>query len=149
MTRHTIGRPMEVLLVEDNLVDAKLTISALNKGGLRHRLTLVRDGEEALEFLFQRGRFAHAPRPDLILLDLFLPLKDGLEVLAEIKNDYDLTSIPVVVLTAAEAADIKVRCELLDVEHYLSKPVNFDKFLNLVRKLKSHWRHDLILPMLE
>ncbi len=81
----TIGRPMEILLVEDGLVDARLTIGALQHGGFRHRLTLVRDGEEALEFVFQRGKFALAPRPDLILLDLMLPKRSGLEVLHEVK----------------------------------------------------------------
>ena len=82
----TVGRPMEILLVEDSLVDARLTIGALEHGGFRHRLTLVRDGEEALEFIFQRGKFAQAPRPDLILLDLMLPRKSGLEVLNEVKS---------------------------------------------------------------
>jgi len=149
MSRHTIGRRMEILLVEDSLLDARLTMAAMKKGGLQHRLTLVRDGEEALEFLFQAGKFSHAPRPDLILLDLLLPKKDGLDVLAEIHNDYELKEIPVVVLTAAEDEQTRARCELYGVEHYLKKPVNFDQFLEIVRKLKSHWHHDLILPSLD
>ena len=100
----TIGRPMEILLVEDGLVDARLTIGALQHGGFRHRLTLVRDGEEALEFIFQRGKFALAPRPDLILLDLMLPKRSGLEVLHEVKSHEGLKEIPVVVMTASDAA---------------------------------------------
>ena len=149
MSRHTIGRPMEILLVEDSLLDARLTIAALKKGGLQHRLTLVRDGLEAVEFLSQEGKFARAPRPDLILLDLLLPKMDGMDVLAEIRMDYELEDIPVVVLTATDDQEMQARCELYDVEHYITKPVNFDKFLDAIRKLKSHWHHDLILPSLD
>lgn len=149
MSQHTIGRPMEILLVEDSLIDARLTIAALRKGGLKHRLTLTRDGAEATEFLFRRGRFALAPRPDLILLDVVLPKKSGLEVLAEVREDSDLKKIPVVVLTAAEDDDTRDQCTNHGVEHYIRKPVNLDKFLEVVKKLKHHWHHDLILPSLE
>ena len=149
MSRHTIGRPMEILLVEDSLLDARLTIAALKKGGLQHRLTLVRDGLEAVEFLSREGKFARAPRPDLILLDLLLPKMDGMDVLAEIRMDYELKDIPVVILTASDDKETQARCELYEVEHYITKPVNFDKFLEAVRKLKSHWHHDLILPSLD
>jgi len=140
---------MEILLVEDSVIDARLTIVALRKGGLKHRLTLTRDGAEATEFLFRRGRFAQAPRPDLILLDVVLPKKSGLEVLAEVREDDDLKKIPVVVLTAAEDDDTKYQCERHSVEHYIPKPVNLDKFLEVVKKLKHHWHNDLILPSLE
>jgi CheY-like chemotaxis protein len=140
---------MEILLVEDSLLDARLTIAALKKGGLQHRLTLVRDGLEAVEFLSQEGRFARAPRPDLILLDLLLPKMDGMDVLAEIRLDYELKDIPVVILTATDDQETQARCELYEVEHYITKPVNFDKFLDAVRKLRSHWHHDLILPSLD
>lgn len=149
MSRHTIGRPMEILLVEDSLIDARLTIAALKKGSLQHRLTLVRDGLEAVEFLSQEGRFARAPRPDLILLDLSLPKMDGMDVLAEIRMDYELKDIPVVILTANNDQETQARCELYEVEHFITKPVNFDKFLDAVRKLKSHWHHDLTLPSLD
>ena len=142
-----VGRPMEILLVEDGLTDARLTIAALRLGGeFRHRLTLVRDGEEALEFLHRQGRFAQAPRPDLILLDLMLPKKDGLEVLSEVKADDTLKSIPVVIMTASEAEDDRVRCSTLNVDGYVVKPVNFEKFLELVQKLKKFWLDDVILP---
>ena len=149
MSRYTIGRPMEILLVEDSLLDARLTIAALKKGGLQHRLTLIRDGEEAVEFLLQEGKFARAPRPDLILLDLLLPKKDGLSVLAEIDGDFELKGLPVVVLSGAEDEQIRARCELFGVEHYLAKPVNFVKFLDVVKSLKLHWHQDLLLPALD
>src|SRR5438045_693780 len=92
-----VGRPMEVLLVEDSLMDARLTMAALQKGEIPHRMTLVRDGQEAIDFLFRSGIFARAPRPDLILLDLQLPKRSGLEVLWEIRNSDMLRPIPVVV----------------------------------------------------
>src|SRR5205823_10739793 len=98
MSRETVGRPMEILLVEDSLSDARLAIESLREGQIVHRLTLVRNGLEAMEFLRQEGRFARAPRPDLILLDLELPGKNGRDVLAEVKADYDLMKVPVVVL---------------------------------------------------
>lgn len=146
MSRHTIGRPMEILLAEDSLLDARLTIGALRQGGLQHRLTLVRDGAEATEFLFRSGRFAQAPRPDLILLDLLMPKRSGLEVLGELREDNDFERIPVVVLTAAEDDDTKDKCRRFGVENYITKPVDYDKFLAVVKKLKHHWHHDLILP---
>jgi CheY-like chemotaxis protein len=149
MSRHAIGRPMEVLLVEDSVIDARLTMGALREGGLQHRLTLVRDGAEATEFLFRTGRFAQAPTPDLILLDLLMPKKNGLEVLAELSEDDDLRKIPVIVLTAAEDDKTKDKCRHFGVENYITKPVDFAKFSEVVRKLKHHWHHDLILPSLE
>ncbi|MGM0486426.1 MAG: response regulator [Planctomycetota bacterium] len=141
-----IGRPMEILLIEDGLMDARLTIGALRKGDFRHRLTLVRDGEEAVQFLFREGRFAQAPRPDLILLDLRLPKKNGLEVLSEVKANEALRDIPVVIMTASEAEEDRVQCDTMNVDGYIVKPVDFDKFLVLVRKLKRFWLDDVILP---
>ena len=140
---------MEILLVEDGLVDARMTIGALQHGGFRHRLTLVRDGEEALEFIFQHGKFAQAPRPDLILLDLMLPRKSGLEVLNEVKSHEGLKDIPVVVMTASEAEEDKLQCDSLKVDGYIIKPVNMEKFLDLVRMLKKYWLDDVILPSVE
>ncbi len=140
---------MEILLVEDGLVDAKLTIAALKKSGLRYRLTLLRDGEEALQFLLHAGRFARAPRPDLILLDLLLPKRNGLEVLTEIRDAPDLRNIPVVVLTASEDEQTHALAELHKVQHYLRKPVDFDKFLEVVRDLRRFWHRDLVLPLLD
>jgi chemotaxis family two-component system response regulator Rcp1 len=137
---------MEILLVEDGLTDAAATIGALKNGQVQHRLTLIRDGVEAMEFLCRGGKFARAPRPDLVLLDLHLPKKEGLEVLAEIKSDDDLKTIPVVVMTASDAHEDRARCADLGVDSYLTKPVDLDQFLSVVRQLKSFWHADLILP---
>ena len=137
---------MEILLVEDSLTDAALTIGALKAGQLQHRLTLIRDGAEAMEFLHQEGRFSRAPRPDVILLDLVMPRKSGIEVLSEIKNDFDLKDIPVVILTASEAEEDKLKCELLHVDSYITKPVNYTKFIEVVKQLKKHLLADVILP---
>ena len=146
MQRELVGRPMEIMLVEDNFTDAALTIRALERGGVRHRLTLVRDGAEALEFLRRQGRFARAPRPDLILLDLNLPKIDGRELLATIKSDDDLGSIPVVIMTGSEDYEDELRGQRLNVEGYVTKPVDMPKFLGLVKELKDYWMSDVILP---
>ncbi len=146
MTREMVGRPMEILLVEDGLTDACLTMGALKNGGVKHRLTLMRDGIEAMDFLNQSGVYAKAPRPDLILLDLNLPGKDGHEVLAEVKADFDLQSIPVVVLTSSKDDADALRCKLLHVDAYMTKPVDREQFLQVVKKLKRFWMKDVILP---
>jgi len=137
---------MEILLVEDGLMDARATIEALKSGNIKHRLTLVRDGEEAIDFLLQRDRFTKAPRPDLILLDLMLPKKSGMEVLADIRGDLRLKDIPVVVLTASDADEDRVKCQLMDVDSFIGKPVNLEKFLTVVKQLKRFWLDDVILP---
>jgi CheY-like chemotaxis protein len=147
MSGTTIGRPMEILLVEDSLVDARFTMSSLRTGDIRHRLTLVRDGEEALTFLRREGVFARAPRPDLILLDLFLPKVSGLEVLAAVRQDAKLRDIPVVVLTGSVDEELRAQAESLGVDGYIGKPVEWEKFLATVRALKSRWQADLLLPI--
>ncbi len=146
MSTRTIGRPMEILLVEDSLLDARLTINALKKGTLQHRLTLILDGQEAMEFLMRQGRFAQAPLPDLILLDLLLPKLGGIEVLSQVKSQPELKDIPIVILTAAEDEDLRQEVESYGVEHFIRKPVNFHNFLQVVLELKNHWHQDLILP---
>ncbi|HEX7379694.1 MAG TPA: response regulator [Pirellulales bacterium] len=143
-----IGRPMEILLVEDGLVDASVTIGALKKGHVQHRMTLIRDGAEAMEFLRREGKFARAPRPDLILLDLGLPKKDGREVLQEIKSDPELSGIPVVIMTSSEDEEDRVQSEILGVDSFITKPVDLEKFLAVVRQLKRFLHADLILPAL-
>jgi two-component system, chemotaxis family, response regulator Rcp1 len=145
-SRELIGRPMEILLVEDNFTDAALTIRALERGNVRHRLTLVRDGAEALEFLLRQNRFARAPRPDLILLDLNLPKVDGRELLFAVKADHDLSTIPVVIMTGSEDYEDELRSQHLNVEGYVTKPVDMPKFLGLVKSLKDYWMSDVILP---
>ncbi len=137
MSREHVGRPMEIMLVEDNFTDAALTIRALERGNVRHRLTLVRDGAEALEFLRRQGRFARAPRPDLILLDLNLPKVDGRELLATVKADHDLNAIPVVIMTGSDDYEDELRGQVLNVEGFVTKPVDMPKFLALVKELKD------------
>jgi two-component system, chemotaxis family, response regulator Rcp1 len=146
LNRELVGRPMEIMLVEDNFTDAALTIRALERGKVRHRLTLIRDGAEALEFLKRQGRFARAPRPDLILLDLNLPKIDGRELLTTIKSDDDLQSIPVVIMTGSEDYEDELRGQRLNVEGFVTKPVDMPKFLALVKELKDYWMSDVILP---
>ena len=140
---------MEILLVEDSQADARLTIEALKEGHVKNRLTIVRDGVEALSFLRGEKWFSRAPRPDLILLDLNLPHKDGRSVLTEVKADDDLKSIPVVVLTASKDHEDMLRSQQLHVEGYMTKPVDMDQFISLVKQLKAFWHADVILPALD
>jgi len=146
MSGETVGRPMEILLVEDDLEDAGLTLDALNQGQVQCRVSLVRDGEEALEFVRQQGKYARAPRPDLILLDLNLPKLNGREVLAEIHNDGILAQVPIVVLTASHSHRDILENERLHVEDYLVKPVDVDQFIAVVKSLRKYWLSDVILP---
>ena len=141
-----VGRPAEILLVEDNLGDARLTREALADGRVPHRLSMLFDGQEASEFLHRQGVFARAPRPDLILLDLSLPKMDGRELLANIRADEDLCSIPVIVLTASPAHEDYLRADELAVEGYLTKPVDLERFLAVVRQLKRDWLEHLLQP---
>lgn len=146
MSRDTVGRPLEVLLVEDDLEDAKLTFDALKQGEVPCRISLVRDGEEAIEFLRRMGKYARAPRPDIILLDIQMPKLDGREVLAIIKKDADLASIPVVVMTVSAAHKQILEEENLRVESYLTKPFDLEQFLAVVKSLRRFLLDDVILP---
>lgn len=146
MDPETVGRPMEIMLVEDDLLQARLTIEALRRGGVQHRMTLLCDGQEALDFLYRRAIFAKAPRPDLVLLDLRLPKLDGLHVLERIKGDFDLGEIPIVIMTSSDDETDRLKCQSLNVEAYITKPVDLGKFLSLVRQLKQYWHEDVILP---
>jgi CheY-like chemotaxis protein len=137
---------MEILLVEDNWDDARLAYEFLKDAHIQHRLTWLWDGDEALDFLHQRGKYARVPRPDLILLDLGLPRIDGREVLTEVKADPELREIPVVVMTASKDHEDMLRSEELQVDGYVTKPVDLEKFLGLIRDLKRFWHADLILP---
>ena len=149
MSSETVGRPMEILFVEDSLTSARLTMGALKKGDTQHRLTWLTNGEDALEFLYQNGKFSRAPRPDLILLDLGLPGRDGRDVLKEIKSNPDLKQIPVVILTASTNPEDIAASEELEVEQYMTKPVDLEKFLWLVKELKDFWMAGVILPSVE
>lgn len=139
-------RPMEILLVEDNPGDVRLTKEAFKDAKVANRLSVVDDGEKALEFLFRRGPFAQAPRPDLILLDLNLPRKDGREVLSVIKNDADLRRIPVVILTTSKAEEDIIRTYNLHANCYLAKPVGLDSFLEVIRSIEEFWLVFVRLP---
>ena len=146
MKHEMVGRPMEILLVEDDLLQARLAIEALKRGGIQHRMTLVRDGQEALDYLQRQGVFARVPSPDLILLDLRLPKVDGLYVLLVVKGDEELGRIPVVIMTSSQEEEDRLRCQMLNVEAFMTKPVRLAEFLSLVKELRRFWQEDVILP---
>ncbi len=146
MKTETVGRAMEVLLVEDDLEDAGLAFEALRQGEVPCRISLVRDGEEALEFLRRVGRFARVPRPDIILLDIQLPKLDGREVLAQVKADESLKTIPIVVMTVSRTHEEILKSENLHVESYLTKPFDLQQFLAVVKSLRRYLLDDVILP---
>ena len=142
----TPGRPVEILLVEDNPGDVRLTIEALREGKVHNNLNVAEDGEEALAFLRREGSYARAPRPDLILLDLNLPRKDGREVLAEIKADPRLKTIPVVILTTSKADQDIVRSYELNANCYVTKPVDLEQFITVVQSIENFWLTIVTLP---
>ena len=141
------GRPIEILLVEDNPGDARLAKEALKEARVFNNLNVAKDGEEALEFLHRRGRHEQAPRPDLILLDLNLPRKDGREVLAEIKAHDSIKRIPVVVLTTSEAEEDVVKAYNLNANCYVTKPVDLDQFIKVVKSIEDFWLTIVKLPV--
>jgi CheY-like chemotaxis protein len=145
MSHDAIGRPMEILLVEDSLMSARLAVGALNKSGIEHRLSWMSDGHEAHEFLTQQGKYARAPRPDLILLDLHLPGIDGRTLLSEIRKCPELKNTPVVIMTGTADEQTLKEFEAFDVQGFLVKPVDMEKFLELVETLKSYWKADMIV----
>jgi chemotaxis family two-component system response regulator Rcp1 len=139
-------QPIRVLLVEDSPGDIRLTQEALKDAKMHIRLDIARDGQEAMAFLLREGEYANAPRPDLILLDLNLPKKDGREVLQEIKENQTLKIIPVVILTtSASEADI-LRSYLLHANCYITKPVSLDGFLTVVKSIEDFWMSVVKLP---
>jgi two-component system, chemotaxis family, response regulator Rcp1 len=139
-------RPIDVLLVEDSPSDADLTIETFNEAKVLNRLFVVEDGVEAIAFLRRQGDYSDAPRPDLILLDLNLPRKDGREVLAEIKSDPDLQLIPVVILTtSADEQDI-LKSYRLNANCYVTKPVGLPEFIRIVKLIESFWFAAVKLP---
>jgi chemotaxis family two-component system response regulator Rcp1 len=138
--------PIEILLVEDNPGDARLAVEALKDSKVSNNLYHVRDGVEAMQFLHRRGEYADAPHPDLILLDLNLPRKDGREVLAEIKEDSDLRLIPVVVLTTSEAERDLVRTYDLHANAYVVKPIDLNRFIEVVQAIEDFWFAIVKLP---
>lgn len=140
------GRPAEFLLVEDNPGDVRLTREALRESKVRNNLSVAGDGEEALKFLRRQSPYENAPRPDIILLDLNLPKKDGREVLSEIKSDPALKRIPVVVITSSEAEQDILQTYDLHVNCYVTKPVDLDQFIKVVRSIEDFWLTIVRLP---
>jgi CheY-like chemotaxis protein len=134
------------LLVEDNPGDVRLTVEALRDSKVRNRIHVVDDGEKALAFLRCEGEYADARRPDLILLDLNLPRKDGREVLAEIKKDPTLQAIPVVILTSSAAEQDVVQAYNLHANCYITKPVDLEQFLRVIRSIEDFWLMVVMLP---
>ncbi|MDQ2949366.1 MAG: response regulator [Acidobacteriota bacterium] len=139
-------RPIQVLLVEDNPGDIRLTKEALKEGRVINSLSVVHDGVEAMDFLQRRGSYENAIRPDLILLDLNLPRKSGREVLEEIKSDPDLRRIPVMVLTTSNAEQDLTQAYNLHANCYITKPVDLDQFMTVVRSIEHFWFHIVTLP---
>lgn len=146
MNPERIGKPVQILMVEDNPDDIELTIEALKDAEVGNILEVVRDGVEAMAFLKREGKFQHASRPDLILLDLNMTRKDGREVLREIKTHPDLRRIPVVILTTSQAEEDILGTYDLHANCYITKPVDFDRFLKVVRSIEDFWLTVVKLP---
>ena len=140
------ARPIHVLLVEDSPGDVRLTREAMRQAKVHNELHVARDGEDAMAFLRREAGHGDAPTPDLVLLDLNLPRKDGREVLAEVKEDADLRTIPVVVLTTSEAEEDIARSYDLHANAYVSKPVDFDRFIEVVRQIDDFFVSVVRLP---
>jgi two-component system, chemotaxis family, response regulator Rcp1 len=139
-------RLIDILLVEDNPGDADLAREALEGNKMCNTLSVVKDGEQAMEYLRRQGIYAGAPRPDVILLDLNLPRKDGREVLAEIKADEDLKSIPVVILTSSEAEEDVLKSYNMHANCYITKPIDLSQFFKVVRAIEAFWLGIVALP---
>jgi len=133
-------------MVEDNPGDVRLTLEALKEGKVQNNLHTVADGEAAMKFLRRQDNYAKVPRPDLVLLDLNLPKKNGREVLAEIKADPDLKRIPVVILTVSEAEQDIIKSYNLHANCYITKPVNLEQFIQVVRSIEDFWLSIVMLP---
>ena len=146
MSNKTIGKPIEILLVEDNPGDVRLTKEALKEGKVLNKLHTVEDGIEALAFLNREGKYGDARRPELILLDLNLPKKDGRDVLSEIKSNGDLRRIPVVVLTTSRSEEDILKSYDLSANCYITKPVDLDQFISVVRSISEFWLSIVKLP---
>ena len=144
MTQHI--KPIEILLVEDNPGDADLAREALTDSKLNNNLFTVEDGVKAMDYLHKRGEYMDAVRPDLILLDLNLPRKDGREVLAEIKTHPDLKRIPVVILTTSRAEEDVLKTYNLHANCYITKPINLDQFIHVVQSIENFWLSIVVLP---
>ena len=146
MSFQEISTPVVILLVEDNPGDVRLTVEALKDAKVRNTLNVVEDGVEAMAFLRREGKYAGADRPDLILLDLNLPKKDGREVLKEIKTDPDLRRIPVVILTTSKAEEDVIKTYDYHANCYITKPIDLDQFMTVVKSIEDFWLTIVRLP---
>ncbi|CCG42376.1 response regulator [Magnetospirillum molischianum] len=146
MSQRNAPETFDILLVEDNPGDARLAQEALKEGRMTSRLKVVVDGVEAMAYLRREGIYADSPRPDLVLLDLNLPRKDGRQVLAEMKEDPELRRIPVVVLTTSQAGQDILRSYDLHANCYITKPVDLDRFISVVRSIEEYWCSVVTLP---
>ena len=140
------GKPIQILMVEDNPDDVELAVEALKDAKVGNNLMVVKDGEEAIAYLRREGRYPQAVRPDLILLDLNMPRKDGRDVLKEVKNDSNLRRIPVVILTTSQAEEDILNTYDLHANCYITKPVDFNQFLKVVRSIEDFWLTVVKLP---
>lgn len=143
------AKSIDILLVEDNPGDVRLTIETLKNAKVRNKLHVARDGIEAMSFLHQEGPFSNMPRPDLILLDLNLPKKDGREMLSDLKTDPDLRRIPVVILTTSQAEEDILRSYDLHANCYITKPIDLHQFAIVVRSIENFWLTIVTLPPYE
>jgi CheY-like chemotaxis protein len=146
MGSQSSAKPVDLLLVEDNPGDIRLTREALKNGQIHVNLSVVHDGVEAIDFLRHKGQFADAPTPDLMLLDLNLPRKNGREVLSEIKTDPDLKRIPVLIMTTSRAEQDVNRAYNLNANCYITKPMDLDEFLRIVKAIEDFWLKTVTLP---
>lgn len=146
MLKNPISSPIEILLVEDNPGDVRLTQEVLKEGKVHNTLSIVENGVEAISFLKKENEYKDAPTPDLILLDLNLPKKDGREVLLDIKKDTDLKKIPVVVLTTSQAEEDILNVYDLNANCYVSKPVDLGQFIDVVKSIEDFWLSIVKLP---
>lgn len=146
LTSNPTMRPVEILIVEDDLADIKLTKRSLERNRILNNIHVVRDGIEAMQFLNQEGQYVDAPRPDLILLDLDMPRKDGRETLHEIKNDPHLKTIPVVIMTTSKQETDIEQSYLEHANSYITKPVNMEQFQKVVEAINAYWFTVVKLP---
>lgn len=146
MRTRTMSKSVEILLVEDSKGDVGLIEEVFEDAKIGNTLHIVEDGEEAIAFLRGEGQFSESPRPDIILLDLNLPKKDGREVLEEVKSDDELKNIPVVILTTSKAEEDILKSYNLHANAYITKPVDFDQFIKVVKSIESFWLEIVKLP---
>ena len=146
MATENLGKPIDILLVEDNPGDARLALESLKESKIRNTLHWVQDGLEAMKFMHRQGSYENAPRADLILLDLNMPKMDGREVLAEIKSDNDLKRIPVVIFTISKAEEDILKAYDLHTNCYITKPLDLDRFLKVIQSIEDFWLTIVRLP---